>query len=290
MNIAARILNFTLMIAMPFGLAVLLVRKYQTNWNLFGIGAITFILSQAAHIPFNFLVLNPWIESKGLDIQKTSELAVFGLISGLSAGVFEEITRYLGYKLWIRQDRTWRSALMYGAGHGGVESVLLGGIVLYAFIQAISLRGVDLSIVVGAEQVDLVRNQLAAYWAAPWHLAILGAVERLATIVFHLSAAILVLQSFTRKNILWLFLAILWHTTLDATAVFASHTWNPYVTEAIIMGMGFLSLGVLLVLRSADDEIPHQDDTGGEPKAMDGAWDIKADLPSEESLEDSRYI
>ena len=201
MNIVARILNFSLMIAMPIGLAVFLVRKLKTEWYLFGIGTATFILSQVFHIPFNHWVLKPLVASLGLDFtQKGWQLAAMGVIFGLSAGLFEEIARYLGYRFWVKSDRNWGSALMYAAGHGGIESIILGILVLLSFIQVISLRGVDLASVVGADQIELVQAQIEAYWATPWHLAILGALERLSTICFHLSATVLVLQVFIRKK------------------------------------------------------------------------------------------
>jgi hypothetical protein len=81
-------------------------------------------------------------------------------------------------------------------------------------------------------------------------MAIMGAVERFATILFHLSATVLVLRAFRRNNILWLFLAICWHTVIDATAVFASSTWSIYLTEGIIMTFGFLSLGIVFLLKT----------------------------------------
>ena len=123
MNIAARILNFSLMIAMPLGLAVYLSRKLKTEWRLFGVGVLTFILSQVFHIPFNIWLLRPLLQNLGLSLpQPGLQLAVVGLFYGLSAGLFEEITRYLGYRFWIKDERDWESALMYGAGHGGIEA------------------------------------------------------------------------------------------------------------------------------------------------------------------------
>lgn len=289
MNIVARILNFSLMIAMPIGLAVFLVRKLKTEWYLFGIGTATFILSQVFHIPFNHWVLKPLVASLGLDFtQKGWQLAAMGVIFGLSAGLFEEIARYLGYRFWVKSDRNWGSALMYAAGHGGIESIILGILVLLSFIQVISLRGVDLASVVGADQIELVQAQIEAYWATPWHLAILGALERLSTICFHLSATVLVLQVFIRKKIAWLALAIVWHTLVDAIAVYASQTWNPYITEGIILVFGILSLGIIYLLKSptkpVDDEIS--------VLMPDGEFtrlEIHPIMPSEENLEDSRY-
>jgi uncharacterized membrane protein YhfC len=288
MDIVARILNFSLMIGMPFALAVYLLRRFKAEWRLFGVGVITFVLSQVGHIPFNAYVLNPFVENLGLDIKRGSHLLMIGIVFGLSAGVFEEVTRYFGYRFWVKDDRDWGSALMYGAGHGGIESIILGIITLYAFIQAILLQGTELSTVVSPDKVELARSQLEAYWSAPWHLAILGAVERMATLVFHISATVIVLQSFIKRNLLWLALAIFWHTLLDAVAVYASQTWNPYITEAIIMVFGVISLGIILIFRSKMATIHDVISQGELPKEVDEIA-IKSQTPSAESLEDSRY-
>ena len=277
------------MIGMPFGLAVYLFRRLKVEWHLFGIGVITFILSQVAHIPFNAWILNPFVNYLGLDIEKAPHLVIIGVLFGLSAGVFEEVTRFLGYRFWIKGDRSWESALMYGAGHGGIESIILGGVVLYAFIQALSLQGADLSVVVSPDKVELTRAQLDAYWAAPWHLAILGAVERLATLVFHMSATVLVLQAINKGKWYWLLLAISWHALLDAVAVFASQTWNPYITEAIILGMGFISLGVILAFKSISSPPSLGIELDDLPPEVVEEVVIKPLPPSEEDLEDSRY-
>jgi uncharacterized membrane protein YhfC len=291
MNIAARILNFSLMIAMPIVLAVYLSRKLKTEWRLFGIGVLTFILSQILHVPFNYWLLTPILEVLGLSItQPGFQLVIVGLFYGLSAGLFEEVSRYIGYSLWIKDDRDWKSALMYGIGHGGIESILLGGLVLVAFIQVIALQGTDLSTVVDADQIEIARAQIDAYWAAPWHLAILGAVERLATILFHLSATILVLQSYLRKNILWLLLAIAWHMVVDAVAVFASQTWNPYITEGVILVLGFLSLGVVFILKPPDAPLKGDKQMNQLDLLEAQLSEIQPAPPSEGDLDDSRYV
>lgn len=290
MNIAAHILNFSLMIAMPVGLAIYLARKLKTEWRLFGIGVLTFVLSQVFHIPFNQWVLQPLLDNLELSLaQQGLQLAVVGVFYGLSAGLFEEISRYLGYRLWIKDERDWTSALMYGAGHGGIEAILLGGLVFFGFIQALTLRGVALNTVVDADQVEILRAQLEAYWSAPWHLAILGAVERLAAILFHLSATVIVLQAFKRHKFFWVLLAVGWHMLLDAVAVYASQTWNPYITEAIILGFGLISLGVILVMKPPDHirrDDPHKHNLD---EVEINIPEIKPVLPTNEDLEDSRY-
>jgi uncharacterized membrane protein YhfC len=286
MNIVARVLNFSLMIAMPFGLAVYLARKFKTAWRLFGIGAATFILSQVFHIPFNHWVLNPLTGKLGLSLSSGGiQLAAIGILYGLSAGLFEETARYLGYRWWIRDARDWSSALMFGTGHGGIESILLGVLVLVGFVQAAAFKEIDLTTLFEPDRVQVVRAQIEAYWSVPWHLAILGAVERLGAIPVHLSATVLVLQSFRAKNRLWLGLAVGWHMLVDAAAVYAVQTWNPYITEGIVLIAGLISLGVVFALRAEDvpEEAPlpemEKPEIGFQPKD-----------PSEEQLEDSRYV
>jgi uncharacterized membrane protein YhfC len=128
-DIFVRLLNALLMIAMPLALVIYLTRKLNVGWRLFGIGGVTFVASQVLHIPFNLWVLNPLMEKFGLSISQIGmQLVIVAILYGLSAGVFEETARYLVYRFWLKKDaeRTWRSALIFGTGHGGIEAIILG--------------------------------------------------------------------------------------------------------------------------------------------------------------------
>ena len=288
-DIVIRVLNALLMIAIPLVLGVYLSKKQGTGWRLFGIGAVTFIASQVLHIPFNAWVLNPLLETLGLSFTGTTvQSIVLALLFGLSAGVFEETSRYVVYRFWLKKplDRTWRSALMFGAGHGGIESIILGVLALVAFIQLLVYRNADLSAIVPADQLELAMSQVETYWSLPWYAALLGAVERAAAISFHLSATVLVLQVFRRRNILWLFFAIGLHTLLDAVAVFGMQTWGMYITEALIVGLAILSLGIIFLLRQPtelSDILPPEE-------TQSPFSEIQSQEPTIENLEDSRYV
>jgi uncharacterized membrane protein YhfC len=291
MDIIARILNFSLMIAMPLALGVYLVRKLKLEWRVFGLGALTFIGSQVLHIPFNAWVLAPAINNTSLAGAKSGLPLIFiALLYGLSAGVFEEVARYLVYRFKLKEDRSWRKGMLFGAGHGGIESIILGGLVLATFFQILALRGVDLSTVVGPDQIDLAQAQIDAYWSAPWYAALLGAVERAAAICFHLSASILVLQVFTRRNILWLGAAISWHTLIDAFAVYGVQSWGIYITEAIILGAGALSLVLVFWFKKASGELMTPADQELTKDISTPIVEIHPLEPSNENIEDSRYV
>lgn len=288
MDIIVRILNFVLMIVLPLLLGSYLAREYRLPWRLFWIGAVTFVGSQVLHIPFNAWALNPLVKKLGLSTESALPgLIVLGVLYGLSAGVFEETARYIVYRRWLSKVRTWREGLMFGAGHGGIEAILLGALAALAFVQAVVLRNADLSAMLPAEQIDLARVQLETYWGAPWYAALLGALERVFALCVHLSAAVMVLQVFRRNNIAWLFISILWHTAVNAAAVVSVSRIGPYATEGVIFVFALFSLLIVYLLR--DDDIPVDE---GDAPLQPGV----APLPNigetdliDESLEESRY-
>ena len=48
-------------------------------------------------------------------------------------------------RFWLKRDRSWRSALMFGAGHGGGESFIVGALTGLSTITALILRAVAAS-------------------------------------------------------------------------------------------------------------------------------------------------
>jgi uncharacterized membrane protein YhfC len=291
MDILFRLLNVFLMIAFPIGLGVIIYRRWGLEWRTFLVGAATFIGSQVLHIPFNLVVLTPIMDKLGLiSTLKGSSLIFFGLILGLSAGVFEEGTRYLVYRLWLRDVKRWKEAVFFGAGHGGIEAILLGGLALLAFFQAAAYRNADLTELVPPEQLQLARTQLDAYWSAPWYAAILGAVERSLAIIIQISLAVLVFQSVVHRKVIWLLFAVGWHTVVDALAVFGIQTWDVYITEGLLAILAGISLWMILSLRTKEPEemLATNEDEDDLPKVIPPRARMKADV-SKERLEDSRY-
>jgi uncharacterized membrane protein YhfC len=248
----AHFLNGGLMIAMPVGLAIFLTVRWKLGARLWLIGAGTFILSQIGHIPFNALaglVLN---RTPLVNMTPEAQLIFNAVFLGLSAGLFEELFRYGMFRWWAKDARSWRKGVLTGAGHGGAEAILLGTIVLYAFIQFASLRTADLSTLIPADQLALARQQVSAYWSMTWYDSLLGAVERLFAIPTQIALAVLVLQTFTRRQWFWVGLAILYHAALDAGAVYLAASQGALPTEALAGGFAVLSLILLIVLRQPE--------------------------------------
>lgn len=245
------LLNGLLMVGMPLALAAYLTRRFHSGWRLVWIGAATFLISQAGHIPFNTLVTHLF-QVGVLPKPPASWVPYFNpIFLGLSAGLFEELARTAVYAWWARDARTWRKGVLFGAGHGGAEAVILGGLALYSLIQMVALRHADLSKLVPPDQLSLAQHQVSAYWSMPWYTALLGALERVFAIPLQITLAVIVLQAFIRRQPAWVGLAILLHALVDALAVYLPVVWRgaPWSTLAVEGVVGAFSvLGVILLV------------------------------------------
>ncbi len=251
------LINPLLMIAMPLVLGAFLARRFKLGWGLFWIGAAGFILSQVGHIPFNWAVSQ--LFNRGVLPVPPPEWnnLFYAIFLGLSAGLWEELTRFSIFRWWAKEARSWGKGLMLGAGWGGIEAIILGGLVLYTYLQMVSLRGADLSQVVPANQLALAQQQIDAYWSLPWYNTFLSAVERAFTIPLHLSCSILVLQTFIRKQSRWVWLAVFWHALVDAIIVYAPRVWAPapwttYAVEGLLGISAIMSLAIIFFLRTPE--------------------------------------
>ena len=268
MDIALRGLSALLMIALPLAVGVYLTHRWHKGWGLVLVGAATFLISQVGHLPFNVAVLNPVLTRLGFgvgpDPQPVWGLAAAALLLGLAAGVFEEGARFLVYRFWIRRARTYREGVLFGLGHGGAEAIAVAVLAILQLAQAYALRGQDLSTIVPADQLAVAQAQLDAYWAIPASAALLSAAERAAALAVQITLSVLVLQAFTRRRgWLWLAAAILWHTAIDAAAVFTGVQWGTYqgsvagavASEIMVAVFALVSLWFLLRLRPAEPPV-----------------------------------
>lgn len=277
------ILNPLLMIAMPILLAWFIARRLRVSWELAGAGALTFILSQVGHIPFNWLILQRFALIPTDNLTAVRNLLPYVFFLGLSSGVFEEGARYLTYRYWMRDARAWKHGLMMGAGHGGIESLLLGVLVAinYAALVAIDRGAVQWPI--PAEQWPLVQAQITAVFQAPWYDVMLGALERVFALCLHLAASLLVMQVLVRRQWRWLATAVLLHGGANGIAIFALVYWNPYIAELALAVIALLCLGIIFALRTPEPEEPP-------PPPLPPPPTLRQELPlTPDALEKSRY-
>lgn len=253
---AVYIVGFLGMIVLPIFLWIYFTRKFSLSWKLILAGGLTFIASQVLHIPLVF--------GMGSFLQSVP-LLINAIILGLLAGIFEETARFVLFKFILKNSRAWKEGVLVGLGHGGTEALILGVIVALTFINMTVYRNFDLSTVpsIPAEQLELAKQQVAAFWAAPWYTGLLGFAERIFAICLHVSLSTMVLYSIAYKKPFWFWLALFWHAIVDAVAVYVGQQIGMLAVEGIVAVFAVISLWIVFKMRSmfSDDKtnLPEQE-------------------------------
>ena len=252
------------MVGYPLGVAVVFHRRLAVGWRYFGYGALVFFVSQmVVRVPL-VLVATPLIAPA---ISSSRVLLVgWGLLLALTAGLFECGGRYLGYR-WLmrREEKTWEKAVMYGVGHGGLESmVLVAGLAILQFVGLLSLTNASLEAMTPAQRAAVLQ-QIAVFTTGPFWLPLLGAWERLWTMAIQVAMSVLVLQVFRRGSLVWLGLAIGMHTVVD----FVAPTLIPLLglpvlptallAEVAVTVFGLVGLWIVLALRPSRIHVRTED-------------------------------
>lgn len=240
-------------IAYPLILAIIAHKRLHVSWKYFGFGVVIFLLFQLiSRVPIVMIlgsVLAPQLKSSPVFLYS------WVVILAISAGLFEEVGRYVGYRWFMRrEEKTWSKAVMYGIGHGGLESmVLVGGASLLTVLNVIVLSATNLNSL-PASQHALIVQQFATINAEPAWLSLAGTWERLWTLPIHIALSVIVLQVFRRNAIVWLWLAVLAHAIVDFTTVIIAQLLGTNVTstllvEGLVAIFGILAIVVIWRLR-----------------------------------------
>jgi len=255
--IVAWIIAVLIEVLFPVALAIWFQRRYRVGWRVFVYGALIFFLFQMiTRVPLVQIVNRAMLPR----LQSSQALmAAYYAGVALTAGLFESVGRWVGYK-WLfrrRLPRDWANGVAYGIGHAAIESVLLVGLSsALALAQAVQMTTTSIEALKATFPAELpaqlLEQMLAAreqYLTMAWYDPLWGALERLSAIPFHVGMSLLVLLAFARGQARWLWAAVGLHTLLDFTApALAQIVGTPiWALELYIALWG--ALGIWLTLR-----------------------------------------
>lgn len=238
LSIVLIIMNMVLGILIPVLLLVVLKKKYQASLKSFFVGCgvmflFAFVLEQIVHM----IVLG-----SGLGTSIQASPIAYALYGALMAGLFEETGRFLAMRYLLHKEQgNPYNALMYGAGHGGFEMVMI------LSIGMINNLVYSLMINMGQTQALLApldENTRATLQAGfdtliqtPSWQFLLSPIERLAAITAQMGLSVIVWFAATgRKSQISLYiLAIALHALLDGVAAWTAKVGVPLLAvEAIV--------------------------------------------------------
>lgn len=242
-TIAGLIVCGLLCILIPIG-AVIIFKMKNREVSLLGAlwGALGFVVFA--------LILEQILHAVMLPILKDTVVPyiIYGV---LAAGIFEETGRFVVFKTLMRKNNSAKDSLMYGLGHGGIESIAVAGTTMISYgIMAVIVNTAGMDAVLamtGATDeatIAIATQTLEALTAQTFGISLVAVFERLLAMTLHVSLSVWVFRAAKEKGKLWLYpAAILAHAIADLPAVLGQKQIIPIWAIYVIMAI----LGVILV-------------------------------------------
>jgi uncharacterized membrane protein YhfC len=201
----------TLTIASVLVFAIAVARRMRALWKYWLYGALVFVMFQGVLrlpwlIPLNILLR---------DALRSSTIALVGFtaFAALTAALFERGGQWILFRKFVRPEgRTAATALMVGAGHGGIEAFFIGLLIALQGVNYLLLFSLPPEWLKGQEQA--IAQAKAVFAQLSWWSPFMGMWERLSTQVFQIAATVFVWHSF-RAGAKWFWLAVAAHFGAD---------------------------------------------------------------------------
>ncbi len=242
-------INVFLGLAIPAALFLVCRKKFHADVLPFFVGCAVFIVF--THVLEG--TVHHFVLASDLGRVISGNVWLYGAYGGLMAGIFEETGRYTAYKTVLKKKLADdRNALMYGAGHGGIEAftILVFSFVPYMTYAFTLNAGAGDRLTAGiTDPVTLqgLNAMFASLAGTPSLLYLISPVERIAAVVIQVSLSVLVwFAAKDAKQIRFFFLAILLHLLVDAVptilARYLNSFWVPLlITYAMSVGIAFIA-------------------------------------------------
>ncbi|WAM34045.1 YhfC family intramembrane metalloprotease [Caldicellulosiruptor morganii] len=234
-------ITLILSLGFPVLLAVVVVKKHSVVLKSILIGALVFFIFQIVlRIPMLQI-----LSKQSYFVEFSKHYLMYSIFLGLTAGIFKEVGRYIGFKGFLKDRLNYKNGLAYGVGHGGIESILIVGLsyinnIVYAFLINFGILDVLLK---GKVSPDMIRAIKSALVETPASAFLLAGFERVFTMAIQIALSLLVLVALKKGKLFYLVLAILLHTIIDAPAAYMSLLKvNMFAIELVVLLWAVLSL------------------------------------------------
>lgn len=226
------LINIIISFGIPIVALIYFILKKKACVKSYFIGVIVFFISQ---ITLRLPLLNNVISNMDwyIEISIVSPIIIM-IFLGLTAGIFEEIGRYLGFKIALKNNRRWIDGIAFGIGHGGIEAILLSGVT--------NLKNLFMAISKVDGNVLSVLNSNGPY-------ILLSGIERLFAIFINIGLTMIILYGINKNKKRYLFLAIIIHGFIDFMVLLLSSLGINIILIELIVGIFALG-GLIVIIKS----------------------------------------
>lgn len=231
----------------PIGLAIYFKWKWKISIKAVLVGALIFFV-------FQMVIRIPLLQisaTQGWYKAMAQNAVLIALFLGITAGMFEEVGRFIGFKYLLKKNLSRKNGIAFGIGHGGIEAIILVGLTnINNIVSSLMINSGVFDAMVApklpGETAQMIKNTLIS--TSPLMFAF-GGIERIFAITIQIALSLVVLYAVMyRKNIVLLY-AILLHAVVDSPVVILSaNKASIWVTEGFVFLCAIASL--IFILKS----------------------------------------
>lgn len=186
-----------------------------------------------------------------------------GLFLGLTAGIFEEFGRYIGYKTLLKRRTAWKDGFAFGLGHGGIESILIAGAsYINNLIYAALINGGNWGIIASMMPEQAANQVFDALVTTAPHMFLVAGIERIFAMTLQVAFSILVLEGIRRRRFTYVLLAVFCHLVVDAPLALLHQRFGVFGTELFILLCALAALAYILHSRKVFAQLDAQQAAG----------------------------
>ena len=246
-SMIAMVITLIICFGLPIGLAIYFYKKEGIALVAVAVGALVFLVTQVLiRIPIlTYLSTLQWYQ------QMAANLLIIALFLSLTAGIFEEVGRYFGFKLFLKKYLSWKNGVAFGIGHGGIEAIVLTGLtyinnLVYSVMINTGAFAETIAPQIGPEMANYIETQLVEL---PFYMFLVAGLERAFAIVVHIALSLVVLLAVTKGKSIYLLYAILLHTAVNLPAVLIPGLgYNILYAELYLLVLAVI--GIIFIKRS----------------------------------------
>ena len=206
-------LSAIISIGLPILLFILFRKKYNAKF-------IPMITGAAAFIVFA-LVLEQFVHFFVFKYFPLREKPLLYIIYGIfMAGIFEETARFISFKILKKKYNGIITGLSYGIGHGGTESVLIGGVsMISCIVLSILLNTGNIETITKILRGPEISSQINTIVTSAPYLFLTSSIERTFALGIQIALSVIMFYSvFCPDKLLLYPLAVLLHAIIDIPA------------------------------------------------------------------------
>ncbi|HET6871356.1 MAG TPA: YhfC family glutamic-type intramembrane protease, partial [Sporolactobacillaceae bacterium] len=192
------------------------------------------------------------ISPTGISLKWTDNPYIFVLYAGLAAGIFEEVGRYIGFKLFLKDKTRYGDGLSLGIGHGGMEALLVGAFAgIYAIIFAHMINSgtmPDVSSQVSSAQLADIKHHFVSQGFGTYFIA---GIERIVAVIIQMFLSLVVLLAIRRDSFKYVLYAIGLHAVFDFVPAMYQATIirSLWISEVILIIFGIIAAFMIFKMK-----------------------------------------